>query len=119
MTTTEVLNLLLLAQLSNISLYSSEQQLPLYTFSGQLYKSEEHKLHFIKAEKEVLFRNTSAEGVFENTEKMKLHSHATPSLPHTLDIFLEQQGHCTSPTASRHGDFIPTSSTKEDAFGST
>lgn len=51
-TTTEVLNLPLLAQLANISLYSSEQQLPLYTFSGQLYKSEEHKLHFMKAEKE-------------------------------------------------------------------
>lgn len=62
--------------------------------------------------------SASAEGVFGNMEKRKLHMHAMPSLPHTLDIFLEQHGHCTSPTASRHGDFIPTSSTKEDAFGS-
>lgn len=64
MTPTVVLNLLLLAQLPNISLYSSEQQLPLYTFSGQLYKSEEHKLHFMKAEKEVLFREYKCRGSF-------------------------------------------------------
>lgn len=75
MTTTEVLNLLLLAQLSNISLYSSEQQSPLYTFSGQLYKSEEHKSHFMKAEKEVLFRECKYRGSFwEYGEKEITHA---------------------------------------------
>lgn len=83
MTTTEVLNLLLLAELSNFSLYSSEQQLPLYTFSGQLYKSEEHKLHFIKAEKEVLSRECKCRGnIWEYGEKEIAHAHDSLTSSH-------------------------------------
>lgn len=120
-TTTELLNLLLLPQLLTIPLYSSEQQLPLYTFSGQLYKSEKHKLHFMKAEKGCFSGSASAEAVFRKRygKKEKLHMHAIPSLPHTVDSSLEQCGHCTSPITSGHGDFIPPSSTKEEVFGTS
>lgn len=71
-----------------------------------------------KQKRRCFSRSASAEGAFGNMEKRKLHMHAVPLLPHTLDSFLEQHGHCTSPTTSWHGDFILTSSTKEDAFGS-
>lgn len=107
--------LTLLPQLPAIPLYSSEQQLPLYTFSGQLYKSEEHKLHFVKAEKGCFSGSASAEGVFRKIWKKGKNTHACNPLTstHTLDSSPEKRGHCTGPTTSGHGDFIPLSSTKD------
>lgn len=48
----------------NYSFYSNEQELPLYTFSGQLWTSEKHQLHFMKAEKGCFSGSASAEQVF-------------------------------------------------------
>lgn len=64
--------------------YSSEQQLPLYTFSGQLCKSEEHKLHFMKAEKEVISRECKCRGnIWEYEEKEITHAHDSLTSSHT------------------------------------
>lgn len=93
-TTTELLNV----ATATIPSHSTEQQLPLYMPSGQLYKLEEHKLHFMKAGKGCFSGSASAGGVFRTYgKKERSDIHATSSLSHIRSKSLEQCGHCTSP----------------------
>lgn len=112
-TTTEVLNLLLLAQLSNFNFHSSEQQLHLYTFSGQLSKSEEHKLHCMKAEKEALSRECKCRGNFwEYGEKEITHACNSLTSSHTRRTYSLKAGRFYSHLFHQRGclwlNLIPT-----------
>lgn len=81
--TTELLNLLLLPQLSTIPLYSSKQQMPLYIFSVQVRRAY---IAFHEGRKGVLLREWKCKRRFSGRygKKEKLHMHAVLSFTHTL-----------------------------------